>query len=377
MNVDFGHIADLFGTPTYVYDASEVRRRIRMVRDVFGGHNLSILFALKANANPALLRLMAQEGIGADVVSPGELVAAERAGMTPVLWNGNGKTFNDKEFFVKEGFDILSLDSIEELEMWHDFDVAKLLRVNPNIDARTHPHISTGMKHHKFGVAIKEMHRVADKIDGLHVHIGSQITSVEPYRAAYTQLMEESKRYNFKTLDLGGGWGIDYNGESLDIDQMHYVIRTVFSGFNGQLIVELGRFILGPAGFLMTRVVRVKRGERAFIVTDAGMNDLIRPALYDAYHRIRVLEPVGPAILCDVVGPLCETGDRLASNRELELPAEGSLLLVEDAGAYGFSMASNYNGMPLPAEVLWESNSPRLIRRRQTIEQIYSNTILD
>ncbi len=377
MNIDFSHIADLFGTPTYVYDASEIRKRIRMVCSVFKGHEFSILFALKANSNSALLRLMAEEGVGADVVSSGELVAAKRAGMKPVLWNGNGKTVQDKKFFVKQGFDILSLDSVEELEMWHDSDLVKLLRVNPNIDARTHPHISTGMKHHKFGVAVEEIHKVADKIDGLHVHIGSQITSVEPYRAAYTQLVEEIKKHNFKTLDLGGGWGIDYNGESLDIDQMRSVINTVFSGFSGRLIVELGRFIAGPAGSLLTRVVKVKKGEKTFIVTDAGMNDLIRPALYDAYHRIRVLEPVGPASLCDVVGPLCETGDKLGSNRYLELPAEGSLLLVEDTGAYGFSMASNYNGMPLPAEVMWEDNSPRLIRRRQTIEEMYSNVILD
>jgi len=375
MKIDFGLVAKLFGTPTYVYDAFTIRERIGVVRKVFKGFDFTILFALKANNNPVLLRLMADMDVGADVVSPGELVASHRAGMRPVLWNGNGKTEEQKCFFLEQGFDLLSIDSIEELEMWQDTAIPRLLRVNPNVDARTHPHISTGLKHHKFGVDIEELEKVAEKIDGLHVHIGSQVTSVEPYEAAYSRLVRACREFGLHTLDLGGGWGIDYNGEYLDTDKMREMTSRVFSRFDGKLLIEPGRFITGPAGFLLAKVLRVKKGEKTFIVTDAGMNDLIRPALYNAHHRIRILEPAGPAVSCDVVGPLCETGDKLAADRILELPTAGSLLVVEDAGAYGFSMASNYNSMPLPAEVIWDDSGPVLIRKRQTIEDMYSNVI--
>ncbi len=371
--IDFQKLANEFGTPLYVYDAQKIRKRIAKAKKVFEGLDAEIVFALKANNNPSLLKIMAAEEIGADVVSRGELLASKMAGMKRILWNGNGKTHEDIVHFTNQGLDIVCVDSLQELPLWDGIDVIKLLRVNPDVDAKTHPHISTGLRAHKFGVPIEKIEAVADRIDGLHLHIGSQITDVEPFLDAYSKALERAKKFGFKYIDLGGGWGIDYEGEELDIEKLQKGIGNLFSDFEGKLIAELGRYIIGPAGYLVTTVVSVKPSEKIFVVTDAGMNALIRPVLYDAHHRIQVLSGTGKSVTADVVGPLCESGDILARSRKIELPIPGTAIVFENAGAYGFSMANNYNGMPLPAEVLVDGDSVKLIRRRQSIEELFTN----
>ncbi len=371
--IDFQKLANEFGTPLYVYDAQKIRKRIAKAKKVFEGLDAEIVFALKANNNPSLLKIMAAEEIGADVVSRGELLASKMAGMKRILWNGNGKTHEDIVHFTNQGLDIVCVDSLQELPLWDGIDVIKLLRVNPDVDAKTHPHISTGLRAHKFGVPIEKIEAVADRIDGLHLHIGSQITDVEPFLDAYSKALECAKKFGFKYIDLGGGWGIDYEGEELDIEKLQKGIGNLFSDFEGKLIAELGRYIIGPAGYLVTTVVSVKPSEKIFVVTDAGMNALIRPVLYDAHHRIQVLSGTGKSVTADVVGPLCESGDILARSRKIELPIPGTAIVFENAGAYGFSMANNYNGMPLPAEVLVDGDSVKLIRRRQSIEELFTN----
>ena len=371
--IDFQKLANEFGTPLYVYDAQKIRKRIAKAKKVFEGRDAEIVFALKANNNPSLLKIMAEQEIGADVVSRGELLASKMAGMKRILWNGNGKTHEDIVHFTNQGLDIVCVDSLQELPLWDGVDVKKLLRVNPDVDARTHPHISTGLRAHKFGVPIEKVEGVADRIDGLHLHIGSQITDVEPFLDAYSKALECAKEFGFKYIDLGGGWGIDYEGEELDIEKLQKGIAKLFSDFEGKLISELGRYIIGPAGCLVTTVVSVKPSEKIFVVTDAGMNALIRPVLYDAHHRIQVLSGTSKSVTADVVGPLCESGDILARSRKIEVPIPGTAIVFENAGAYGFSMANNYNGMPLPAEVLVDGDSVKLIRRRQSIEELFTN----
>ena len=371
--IDFQKLANEFGTPLYVYDSEKIRKRIKKAKTVFDGLDAEIVFALKANNNPALLKIMAEEEIGADVVSRGELLASKMAGMNRILWNGNGKTHEDIRHFVNQGLNIVCIDSLQELPLWDGVNVIKLLRVNPDVDARTHPHISTGLRAHKFGVPIEKVSEVADRIDGIHLHIGSQITDVEPFFDAYSKALDCAKQYGFKYIDLGGGWGIDYEGRELDIERLQKGISGIFAGFDGKLIAELGRFIIGPAGYLVTKVVSVKPSEKIFIVTDAGMNALIRPVLYDAHHRIQVLASTKKTVTADVVGPLCESGDILARGRKLEVPIPGTAIVLENAGAYGFSMANNYNGMPFPAEVLVDGEEVKLIRRRQSIEELFTN----
>ena len=375
---DFTELAERFGTPLYVYDEKIVRNQIEKAKSVVEGLDYEIVFAEKANANPALLRIMAEEGIGADVVSPGEYHAAKLAGMKTILWNGNGKTLADRDLFLKEGLDYVCVDSFEELEMWEGVEITKLLRVNPNVDAKTHRHISTGMKKHKFGVPIDEIDRVAGKIQGLHVHIGSQITEIDPFVQAYTKVVELANSHGFKILDIGGGWGIGYTGKELDSVELRKAIFPVLEKFNGKIILELGRYLIGPAGYLVLRVVSVKdSGDKVFVVADSGMNALIRPALYDAQHGVKIMKGTGRVGPVDVVGPLCETGDILAVGRELEIPEKGSCIAIENAGAYGYSMANNYNGMPRPAEVLVDGDAVRLIRKRETVEDIYRGIVLD
>jgi diaminopimelate decarboxylase len=374
--IDFERLAAEFGTPLYVYDANEIRKRVRFAKGVFESLNANIVFALKANGNPAILKVMAQEGIGADVVSRGELLAAKMAGMQSIVWNGNGKQPEDITHFINKSIEYVSIDSLEELPLWDGIDVIKLLRVNPDVDPHTHPHISTGLKTHKFGVSLDKIGKVVDRIDGLHVHIGSQITDVDPFLEAYSRVYDCARKFGLKFIDLGGGWGIDYTGEQLDIERLKAGTEEIFADYDGKLIAELGRFIIGPAGYLVARVVSLKPSDKIFVVTDAGMNTLIRPVLYDAHHRIKTLKGTGKTVTVDVVGPLCESGDVLARDRRMEVPIPGSVIVFENAGAYGFSMANNYNGMPLPAEVLVDGEDYRIIRTRQGIEELFSNVKL-
>ncbi|MBF0500603.1 MAG: diaminopimelate decarboxylase [Candidatus Riflebacteria bacterium] len=373
--IDFANLASEFGTPLYVYDATEVRRRIHLARAVFEGLDAHIFFAVKANTNPALLSLIKMEGVGADVVGPGELEAAVRAQIRDLLLNGNGKTPAIAGAFVDAGGSYVSMDTPDELSLWHDFPVKRLLRVNPNIVAGGHKHIATGGNVHKFGVAPERIPEAIGYLDGLHVHIGSQILDPEPFREAYTAGVNLAQSYKLKLLDIGGGWGIRYGHDERDLDLDEFrerVVLPVLRPFDGTLLVELGRWIIASAGSLLLQVISVKKSGKTFVVVDAGMNALIRPALYDAWHDVEPIRPRGPRCLCDVVGPVCETGDVLAHDRELALPDPGDILRIANTGAYGFSMASNYNGTMRPAEVLVDGANTTLIRRRETLDDFFA-----
>jgi len=379
-------VAEEFGTPVYVYFEDVIRERARRVRETFEGLNLFPTFAVKANNNPNLIKILKEEGFGVDVVTKGELLASKIAGVPPknVVWNGNGKSREDMDFFLQEGVKIVNVDSFEEMEIWKEkgIGVEFFVRVNPEVDAKTHPHISTGLKRHKFGIPVEDVDRFLAEyrdlnIRGFHVHIGSQITQTSPFLQAYESVVRLSERYGFDEVNIGGGWGVNYKGEELDLEEYGKKVTSLLSGFK-RIIVEIGRFIVAPAGFLVLRVLYVKRRrEKNFVVVDGGMNVLIRPALYSAYHRIFVLGKRGTDMVADVVGPLCESGDVLALERELPSVEPGDLLVVENAGAYGYAMASNYNSSPRPPEVLVTPNGEtKLIRRRESEMDLFKDVIV-
>ena len=379
----FEKIAEKFGTPTYVYFADTIREKARKVLEVF--ENLEVLptFAVKANGNPVLLRILRDAGYGMDVVTPGELIASELAGvsMDKIVWNGNGKTEEEMKFFLLKGVKMVNVDSFEEMELWrkmktHDLDF--FIRVNPDVDPKTHPHISTGLKKHKFGIPLNSLEDFLKKfpdmnVVGLHVHIGSQITDVSPFVEALSKVVEASDKYGFKSINIGGGWGINYEGKELNLEEFKEKVIPLLKG--KKVIFEIGRYIIGPAGVLLLRVVRVKKGNKNFIVTDGGMNTLIRPSLYSAYHNIKILGRNEDVKKFDVVGPLCESGDILGIDRYLPEPKEGDLLIVENAGAYGFSMSNNYNSTLKPAEVLVDGDRVYLIRKREGLDDLFRNVI--
>ena len=379
----FEKIAEKFGTPTYVYFADTIRERARKVLEVF--ENLEVLptFAVKANGNPVLLGILRDVGYGMDVVTPGELIASELAGvsMNKIVWNGNGKTEEEMKFFLAKGVKMVNVDSFEEMELWRKMkacDIDFFIRVNPDVDPKTHPHISTGLKKHKFGIPLNSLEDFLKKFSdmnvvGLHVHIGSQITEVSPFVEALSKVVEASDKYGFKVINIGGGWGINYEGKELNLEEFKEKVVPLLAG--RRIIFEIGRYIIGPAGILLLRVVRVKKGNKNFIVTDGGMNTLIRPSLYSAYHNIKILGKNEDVKKFDVVGPLCESGDILGIDRYLPEPEEGDLLIVENAGAYGFSMSNNYNSTLKPAEVLVDGDRTYLIRKREGLDDLFRNVI--
>ena len=369
--MDFHTIAIKYGTPVYIYDGNTILKNCRMVLETFDDLDLIPTFALKANSNPNVVRLINSTGFGADVVSKGELLASLKAGVPPskIVWNGTGKKISDMEYFLSVGVGFINVDSFEEMDRWLEMmkhekkgTVKFLVRVNPDVDAHTHPHISTGLKENKFGIDISEfdrfMSKFGDYISGIHVHIGSQITEVEPFVETYEQIISLLVKYDLEYFNLGGGWGIDYgDGRYLNLDEYRERVIPILKGFSGKFLLELGRFIVGNAGYLLLRVVEIKRKNRkTFIVVDGGMNLLLRPALYDAHHEITTIDGTGIHEVVDVVGPLCESGDFLGKGLEVELPKVGGLILVENCGAYGFSMSSNYNS--------FRRKNRRAIRRR-------------
>ncbi|MFZ2960434.1 MAG: diaminopimelate decarboxylase [Candidatus Ozemobacteraceae bacterium] len=373
--IDYARCAAEFGTPLYVYDAVEIRRRIRLAREVFADLDVRLFYAAKANNNPHLLAVMRQEGVGADVVSTGELASAGRAGVSELLLNGNGKTPALARAFIEARGSFVSLDNPAELRLWRDAPMKRLLRINPDVVAGGHRFIATGGRAHKFGVSADRIPEILGHLDGLHVHIGSQILESEPFLEAYTIAVRLANLYKFRLLDIGGGWGIRYEPSEQDLDLEKFrrqVVIPVLKPFNGTLLVELGRWIVAAAGSLLVQVIDIKQTEKTFVVVDAGMNALIRPMLYDAWHKIESLSPKNRSVVCDIVGPLCETGDILAHDRELTVPDPGDILRVSNAGAYGYSMANTYNGMPRPAEVLVDGDRITLIRRRETIDDLFA-----
>lgn len=383
-----------FGTPLYIYSYNTIVRHFRAYDDAFDGVPHLICFALKANTNSAILRIMAENGGGADIVSGGELFRAIKAGIPPgkIVYAGVGKTEDEIRYALRSRilmFNVESKDEVYEIDriagqMGLKAPIA--LRVNPDIDPETHPYISTGLRKHKFGIPIEdalEYYRSIKtlknlEIVGIHKHIGSQITKVSPFADALRKillLVDELNRYGIsvKYLDIGGGLGITYKDEvpPLPQDLARHLLPLV-KDRSLTLIVEPGRSIIGNAGILVTKVLYLKEGEeKKFVIVDAGMNDLIRPSFYGSYHHIQPIEKKRRrSIVADIVGPICESSDFLAREREIPQVRPGEYLAVMSAGAYGFSMSSNYNSRPRPAEVIVKGKEYGLIRKRENYRDL-------
>lgn len=387
-------IAETYGTPLYIYSYNTLLRHFKAYDDAFDGFPHIICFALKANSNNAILKLFAGNGGGADVVSGGEIFRALKAGMSSdrIVYAGVGKTEEEIRYALKSKILMFNVESERELiEIDRIAGLMKVkapiaLRVNPDIDPETHPYISTGLRKHKFGIPIEdafEYYKFAKalkniKVIGIHKHIGSQITKVSPFVEAVKRvllLVDELNSYgvNIKYLDIGGGLGITYRDEEPPVPKdLARNLAPMLKGRDITLIMEPGRSIVGNAGVLVTKVLYLKKGdEKEFVIVDAGMNDLVRPSFYDAYHRIQPIEKMHrKTIFADVVGPICESGDFLARDREMPYVKQGEYLAVMSAGAYGFSMSSNYNSRPRAAEVLVKGGEFALIRKRETYNDL-------
>ncbi len=385
------------GTPAYVYSRETLMRHFRAFDEAFQGTDHLICFSVKSNSNIAILRLLGSLGGGVDIVSGGELFRALRAGIQPskIVYSGVGKTEAEIDAALGAGILMFNIESSQELEVI-DARAGALscrapiaLRVNPDVDPRTHPYISTGLKKNKFGIEIErvlEDYRKARslihvEIVGVDCHIGSQITQVEPFVDALRRMKELIGRLrregiHIRYLDMGGGLGITYEEEVPPHPREYARAIVEAAGDLGcTLILEPGRVIVGNAGILLTRVLFTKEGAtKRFVIVDAGMNDLARPSLYGSYHRV---EPVHDRVgeeeqVADLVGPICESTDFLAKDRRMPAFQRGDLVAVMSAGAYGFSMSSNYNSRPRVAEVLVKGNEYFVIRRRETYEELLS-----
>lgn len=393
--VSLKSLAEKLGTPLYVYSQGKILENFRNFDKAFAKFPHLICFALKANSNLAIARLLAKEGAGTDIVSAGELYRALKAGVPPkkIVFSGVGKTREEMRYALRTGILMFNVESLEELEALNDVagDMDKkapiALRVNPDVEADTHHHITTGKAENKFGIhknIILEAYRKAQafkniEVLGLQAHIGSQITSVKPYEELLDVLLGlvdkvRSQGINLKYMDLGGGLGITYNKEAPPSPfKLAEALEPHLKGRDISLLFEPGRFLVGESGALVTKVLyRKKSGHKTFVIVDAAMNDLARPALYDAYHEIvPVSHTNGRAKeVVDVVGPVCESGDYLAKGRTLPFPEQGEWLAVKNAGAYGFAMSSQYNSRPRAAEVLVSGKKYQVVRKRETLEDL-------
>ena len=399
-NVPLKEIAATVGTPTYIYSYATMERHYRVFDEAFKGFPHLICYSMKCNSNLAVLNVFKDLGSGIDIVSQGELFRALKAGCDPkkIVFSGVGKTKDEIAFALKSNILMFNVES--EQELFAIDEVAKKmkrqapisLRVNPNIDPKTHPYITTGMKKSKFGIQIEDalrIYRAAKKMKGIKVvgidcHIGSQLTQVRPFVDALKKvvaLIHQLKKLGLEIqyLDLGGGLGIRYDDE-IPPTPVEYAkaLKNELTGLKLTLIFEPGRVLMGNAGILLTRTLyRKDRDNKKFIIVDAAMNDLIRPAFYDSYHEILpVLRKPRKKAKVDVVGPVCESGDFLAQGRNLPLVAPGELMAVMSAGAYGFSMASNYNTRPRACEVLVKGNKFFVIRKRESYDDLIRGEII-
>ena len=396
--VSLAAIAAAAGTPLYVYSAALLRERYRALDQAFGDYPHAIHYALKANSTLAVARLLRRLGAAADANSVWEIEVAKRAGFDPqdIVFTGVGKTSSELECAVSLNVKAINVESSGELDRVEA--IAKRLgriarvavRVNPDIDAKSHPHISTGLKINKFGVPLDDArelltsiaNRPALKLVGVHVHVGSQVTTLEPLRraAAFAATLSRDLAAAGATLeyiDLGGGLGVSYDGAA--VPTPHEYVTTLVDEVRAQwstplpIVIEPGRSMIAPAGVLLATVVDIKprTADSDFVVIDAGMTELLRPAMYGAYHRI---EPVTashqPLRRYEIVGPVCESSDVVGRDRELPQLSVGDLVAIRDAGAYGSAMASNYNRRPLPPEVLVDDGTYRIIRRRQSVDDM-------
>ena len=395
-DVPLSAIAGVAGTPLHVYSRSILRSRVRALDAAFASYPHDLHYAIKANATLAVVREMRAEGAHADANSGGEIDVALRAGFAPnqIVFTGVGKTHDELVRAVTLGMKAINAESPGEMERIDAIARAHLttarvaVRVNPHVDAGSHPHISTGLRSNKFGMSPAQAHDMVTsmmardhlRVVGLHVHVGSQITSAEPLRRGAAAIADlagalAAEGVQLEHLDVGGGLGVPYESGQMVISADEYAaaVLPVVKPTGLRLILEPGRWITAPAGVLLTRVVDLKTQAdgRWFVIVDAGMTDLLRPALYSAWHTIEAVEPRdGEPIACDVVGPVCETSDTLGRNRHLPPVEVGDLLAVRDTGAYGSIMASNYNRRPIAAEALVDGADWRIVRRRQTIDDM-------
>src|ERR1700722_1393952 len=397
-DVDLRELADAVGTPFYCYATATLERHYRVFAEAFADVDALVCYSLKANSNQAVIATLARLGAGADVVSEGELLRARQVGIpaSKIVFSGVGKTPRELALAVDQGILCVNVESEAEIEQLAAIAVGKgrtvdiSIRVNPDIDAKTHAKIATGKAENKFGVPIsraRDVYARAAKLKGVRVagvdmHIGSQIVELDPFGDAFALLADfvralRADGHTISHIDLGGGLGIPYRDDNEpppDPDAYAKIVKNATRGLRCRLIIEPGRLIGGNAGILLTRVLYVKHGEaKTFLIVDAGMNDLIRPTLYDAHHDIRPVREAAvgaPRITVDVVGPVCESGDFLALDRSLPAPQPGELLVVMTAGAYGAVQAGTYNTRALVPEVLVRADEWALVRPRVTAEEL-------
>ena len=396
--VNLATLADTVGTPFYCYSTATIERHYKVFTAAFADVDALTCFALKSNSNQAVIATLARLGAGADVVSEGELLRARMAGIPPekIVFSGVGKTARELALAVDQNILCVNVESEPELELLASIAAAKgrtadiSIRVNPDVDPKTHAKIATGKAENKFGIPIsraREVYRRAAKLNGVRaigvdMHIGSQIVELEPFRDAFSLLADfvgtlRADGHAISHIDVGGGLGIPHRDDNdLPPDPTAYaaLAKRATHNLGCKLILEPGRLIVGNAGILITRVLYVKRGDaKTFVVVDAGMNDLIRPTLYDAHHDIRPVREAKPGaarIIADVVGPVCESGDFFALDRSIVAPQAGDLFALMTAGAYGATQAGTYNSRPLVPEVLVRQEEWALVRPRQTLEEL-------
>ena len=393
-DLPLARIAAELGTPVYVYSHATLTRHFRAFDQAFTDQPHLTCFSVKSSSNLSLLRLFSSLGGGADIVSGGELFRSLKAGVPAdrIVFSGVGKTRDEIRQALEAGILMFNVESSQELDLINDIGLEMgkrapiALRVNPDVDPKTHPYIATGLKKAKFGIGIEQAEAEYDRafdlngveVVGMAAHIGSQLTDTSPFTDTIARLMVLADKLkgmglSLKYLDIGGGLGITYRDETPpEPAEYASAIRQALNGSPLTLILEPGRVIVGNAGVLLTRVLYTKPGhDKKFVIVDAAMNDLIRPSLYDSYHAIEPVIPrEGSLVTTDVVGPICESGDFLARNRDLPDFESGDLLAVMSAGAYTYSMSSNYNSRPRPAEVLVQGDAWYLIRRRETYEDL-------
>jgi diaminopimelate decarboxylase len=394
--VPLPRLAERYGTPLYVYSATTIRKRTQALQQVFRKARHTVCYSVKANSNLSILRLLADIGCGFDVVSGGELERVLRLGKRRarnIVFSGVGKRSDELDAALKAGILLFNVESESELSLLTERagvlrrKAQVALRVNPDVSTMTHPYISTGLHQHKFGIPIAQARSLYRqvlghkqiKVRGVSVHIGSQITDVEPFRLALQRVADLVRElrddgHDIEYVDAGGGLGIPYeHADGPRLTEYADALLDPLKGLKVHLLLEPGRSIVGPAGVLLTRVLyRKTNGDKKFVIVDAAMNDLLRPSLYNAYHEIFPVEIKNSLATetVDVVGPVCETGDFFGRDRELPALAEGDLVAIFDAGAYGMALASNYNTRPRAAEVLVVGKSVRVIRRRETVEDL-------
>ena len=387
-----------YGTPLYVYSADQIAERLALFQQAFAGREHLVCYAIKANSALAILKVLADRGAGFDIVSGGELervLAAAPKAAGRVVFSGVGKTAAEIDLALQADILEFNVESEAELELLAvrarkaKRPARFALRVNPDVFADTHPYISTGLREHKFGIDIRHALAIYKNAagnrwlipHGVSVHIGSQIRSAQPFGQAIQRvrkLVEQLSRegIHLKSVDAGGGLGIDYHGGAFDaaakVAEYAKAIEDALVGFDGRVMIEPGRFLVAQSGALVARVLNVKRnGKKTFVIIDAAMNDLIRPALYQAHHDVIPVRPrSGAPRIVDVVGPVCESGDFFARDRKIAPLQPGDLVALLDAGAYGMAQSSNYNTRMRPAEVLVEGTKARLIRRRETMADL-------